>query len=126
MASKYFTLEEANSTLIKIKPLVSQLVEKQAKMSSTAQGIKPLLANINSGIASRETSELVILFAEIEALLTQIQSYGCVLKNASVGLLDFLADFNGRDVYLCWKHGEEQIEFYHDIHDGFNGRKPIK
>lgn len=125
MSAKYFTVEEANAALEEIKPLVAQLVEKQAQISTTAQAIQPLLSNIQDGIASQETSGLLLTFNEIESLLSAIQSHGCVVKNANVGLLDFLADFNGRDVYLCWKHGEDKIHFYHDIHDGFNGRKPI-
>jgi hypothetical protein len=48
-----------------------------------------------------------------------------VVKDINVGLLDFLADRHGRDVYLCWRYGEPRIEFYHDLHNGFNGRQPI-
>ncbi|MEM7330457.1 MAG: DUF2203 domain-containing protein [Chloroflexota bacterium] len=125
MPSKYFTVDEANAVLKQVEPLVAQLVEKQAQISTAAQAIQPLLTNIQDGVASQETSNLVITFSEIEALISKIQAYGCIVKNANVGLLDFLADFNGRDIYLCWKHGEDKISFYHDIHDGFNGRKPI-
>lgn len=125
MPTKYFTIEEANNLLPEIKPLVARLVEKQAKIANTAQQIRPLLTNMYQSIASPETTELTQTFAEIEQLIAQIQAYGVILKNVNVGLLDFLADFNGRDVYLCWKHGEEQVRFYHDIHDGFNGRKPL-
>lgn len=125
MPTRYFTVEEANALLPKIKPLVAQLVEKQAQVANAAQEISPLLSNLYAGVASEETNGLVQSFTEIEALLTRIQAHGCVIKNANVGLLDFLADFNGRDVYLCWKHGEDQIRYYHDVHSGFNGRKPI-
>jgi hypothetical protein len=26
---------------------------------------------------------------------------------------------------LCWRLGEEKIEFWHDVDEGFRGRKPI-
>jgi hypothetical protein len=31
---------------------------------------------------------------------------------------------DGREVYLCWQHGEEDIEFWHDLDAGFAGRRP--
>jgi len=31
----------------------------------------------------------------------------------------------GREVFFCWKSDEEDIEFYHELEEGFSGRKPI-
>jgi hypothetical protein len=33
-------------------------------------------------------------------------SFGCVLKDPSIGLIDFLSLRKGREVYLCWHLGE--------------------
>jgi hypothetical protein len=30
---------------------------------------------------------------------------------------------NGREVYLCWKYGEQKIEFWHEIDSGFSDRQ---
>ena len=68
-------------------------------------------------------SRLVLDFEEIESLIDEIQDFGCVIKDLNVGLLDFLAEKDGREVYLCWRFGEPKIEYYHDLHTGFNGRK---
>lgn len=127
MRTKYFTTEEANALLPTIAPLVRHLMEKQAEMGNTAKAISPILYQQSSqgGMASRETNALQQTFLEIEQLLSQLESFGVIVKNASVGLIDFLADFNGRDVYLCWKYGEPTITHYHDLHAGFNGRKPL-
>lgn len=127
MTIRYFTIGEANALLPQLVPLVDRLVQKQAGMGNTTKTIAPLLFTSSDpgGIASQETNELHQSFSEVEQLLDQIEAFGVVVKNASVGLIDFLADFNGRDVYLCWKFGEPSITHYHDLHSGFNGRKPI-
>jgi hypothetical protein len=126
MATKYFTLDEANRLLPVIEPLLAQLMEKQAEVVQMQRHLGDFLADSRSGgIGSPEASQMVQSFADIESLIGQIQSFGCVLKNSSIGLVDFLADHNGRDVYLCWKYGEAHISHYHDVHDGFNGRKPF-
>ena len=61
----------------------------------------------------------------IDRLLAQIHEYGCEVKDLNVGLLDFLAEMDGREVYLCWRFGEEEIAYYHDLHTGFGGRRRI-
>jgi hypothetical protein len=32
---------------------------------------------------------------------------------------------NGRVVYLCWKLGEENIGWWHELDIGFAGRQPL-
>ena len=70
-------------------------------------------------------SELAQEFADIEVLLARIQSFGCLVKDLNGGLLDFLSERDGRDVFLCWRYGEPAISFYHELHTGFNGRRPV-
>jgi hypothetical protein len=48
-----------------------------------------------------------------------------VVKDLDTGLLDFPAILNDEEVYLCWRLGEDRIRFYHGIHEGFAGRKPL-
>ena len=125
MRVKYFTVEEANALLPKVEPLMAQLLERRARVTRSASQMQPLLEDVHSDVGSHEASELVLDFRAIERLVNKIQAYGCVVKDINVGLLDFLADRHGRDVYLCWRSGEPRIEFYHDLHNGFNGRQPI-
>jgi hypothetical protein len=40
-------------------------------------------------------------------------------------LIDFPALYQGREVLLCWKLGEDRIAFWHGVDEGFRGRKPI-
>ena len=32
---------------------------------------------------------------------------------------------NGEEVFLCWKEGEEDIEYWHSLSAGYKGRRPI-
>jgi len=41
------------------------------------------------------------------------------------GLVDFPSTLDGRWIYLCWHAGEEEIAFWHEVHAGFAGRRPI-
>jgi hypothetical protein len=48
------------------------------------------------------------------------------VKDLNAGLIDFPARRDGREVLLCWRYGEPQVEFYHELHTGFAGRKRVE
>ena len=73
---------------------------------------------------SRTASLAVKEFDQLEELVRQVQSSGAILKDINLGLVDFLGEREGRDVYLCWKYGEAVIEFWHELNSGFSGRQP--
>jgi hypothetical protein len=62
---------------------------------------------------------------EMRRLLDELHAFGCELKDPDIGLIDFLALRNGREVYLCWHLGEDRIRFWHDLDAGFVGRQPL-
>lgn len=108
-----------------LEPLMGQLLEKRAKAARLARDIQPLLTDVRVDIGGAIPSQLAQEFAIIERLLARIQAFGCVVKDLNGGLLDFLSERNGRDVYLCWRYGEPIISHYHELHTGFNGRRPV-
>ena len=63
---------------------------------------------------------------QISEHLQAIQEFGVIVKDLDLGLCDFPCQMNGRIVYLCWKHGESEIQWWHDTHSGFAGRQPIE
>ena len=58
-------------------------------------------------------------------LVEEINQVGCELKDCSIGLIDYLSRHQGRDIYLCWKLGEERVNYWHELHSGFAGRQPV-
>ncbi|MBC8145774.1 MAG: DUF2203 domain-containing protein [bacterium] len=53
-------------------------------------------------------------------------SQGVQVKDIEIGLVDFpTLRRNGEEVYLCFKLGEESIEYWHSIEDGFPGRQAL-
>ncbi len=64
----------------------------------------------------------------VETLREQIeaiQDTGCVIKDIEVGLVDWPALHQGREVLLCWKYGEPEVGHWHELNTGFAGRRPI-
>ncbi|NHZ72240.1 MAG: DUF2203 family protein, partial [Aquificales bacterium] len=95
------------------------------KVMVQQQEMGDLLADLRVDVGGPVLSELAQDFDTIERMIHAIQGYGCVVKDINVGLLDFPAEKDGQEVFLCWRYGEEEIAYYHDIHEGFNGRSLI-
>lgn len=125
MAIQYFTSEEANALLPQISPLVGELLERRARVATVSRQIDDNLGDLRMDFANPEATLLTQEFAAIEVLVNQIQGFGCVVKSLEAGLVDFLAEIDGRDVYLCWRYGEPRVAYYHDLHTGFQGRKRL-
>lgn len=104
---------------------MNQLLERRAKVVESRDEVAELLGGQPSDIGGRAASELVQDFIAIERLAQKIRSYGCILKDLNVGLVDFLAQRDGREVYLCWRYGEPRVDYFHELHTGFKGRQHL-
>lgn len=125
MKPRMFTIDEANALLPVIEPLMSELLEKRARVVAMRHELGPVLDDLHSNGGSQAATEMALEFQKIQRLATRIQAYGCYLKDTNAGLIDFLAEIDGREVFLCWRYGEPRVAFYHELHTGFNGRQPV-
>lgn len=75
---------------------------------------------------NRALSRMVNDFERLDKLIHQILDTGVQIKDVNLGLLDFSALKDGREVYLCWQYGEGDIAFWHEVDAGFAGRQSIE
>ncbi len=125
MTPHYFTLPEANTIIRHIRPLMAELLKRRARVVSCRPYLHNMLENLHNNTGNALATTVAQDFVVMERLLEQIKGYGCVIKDINVGLVDFLTERDGREVYLCWRYGEDEISFYHELHNGFNGRRPV-
>ena len=57
--------------------------------------------------------------------MEELEQVGCVFKGFEEGLVDFYGTFEGRDIFWCWRAGEERIEHWHELDAGIAGRQPV-
>ena len=62
---------------------------------------------------------------QMQADVAWLDDRGIVLRDIATGLLDFPALAGGRQVLLCWRLGEDRVEYWHGTEEGFAGRKPL-
>jgi hypothetical protein len=56
----------------------------------------------------------------------ELRKLGVELKDYYQGLVDFPCWMDGREVYLCWRLGEPEVAYWHELDAGFAGRRELK
>jgi hypothetical protein len=118
ISTKYFTREEAEKTIPLVRQIVTDIINTAKEMRLVAEDIKGKV----------EEDPVIQKMAEnINGYMKELEELGCVYKdwNFSIGLVDFPAIINGKEVYLCWRTDEDEILYYHDMDKSFSDRKLI-
>jgi len=123
--AKHFTLAEARAMLPQLRQHFKELHASRERARQADEKLGNSLAksggDLGGKLVAAMTAELVALNAEIR----QLQERGVVIKDFDRGLVDFPSLRNGREVFLCWELEEDEIEFFHEIEEGYAGRERL-
>ena len=125
---KLFSEEEANELIPRLEILMRQL---QMQATSLRARIDELSVD-DPSIVHSAMSEIVGRYPELRSFATnmadaaaQIESFGCILKDIDLGLIDFPYDAGDDIVFLCWQFGESRVVAWHSVDTGFSERQPL-
>jgi hypothetical protein len=121
---RHFSRAEANALLPQLTELLSRLREAKDELTDTEAHEALAEASPANG-GGEEGRRVGVAFLEVRRLLETIEGSGIVLRDIDRGLVDFPAVIDGREVYLCWELGEEEVGFWHDMDAGYGGREPL-
>ncbi|GIW91087.1 MAG: hypothetical protein KatS3mg109_1519 [Pirellulaceae bacterium] len=132
--AKLFTVAEANATLPLVKAIVrdivalsSSIIDRRSRLDylkSRQRSNRPDVPAYADELADAER-QLARDIQQLQEYVAELEELGVELKSASEGLVDFPSMMDGRIVYLCWKHGEPEIQYWHELDAGFAGRQPL-
>jgi len=126
MQPHYFTLEEANSALQTIRPLIEEILAIRDDILKRRPEIWPVIERSAGNGGNATLSKVADDFDKLDRLVHRVLETGVQVKDINTGLLDFPAWRVDHEVYLCWKYGEDKIGYWHEIDAGFAGRQPIQ
>jgi len=125
----FFSPEKANALIPVLAPLVEDMWARRRELAIRLLEQDPALrkaagrAGASTAERRGETRRCTELKAEVVRIIDRIQSYGCIMKDLDLGLLDFPALRGGRQVFLCWKAGEPAVTHWHGTDETFKDRK---
>ncbi len=126
MRKRHLSLEETN----KLLPFVRRKMAMLAKLDRAVE----LLDNVSIMfdddflMMKQDVSENLKFHkmnADFYKIMSELLAVGCIVKDLRTGLVDFYSMHEGKEIFLCYKMGEEDIQFWHEAECGFDERKPI-
>jgi hypothetical protein len=123
---RLFTLSEANQLIPQLEDHLSAIRQAKAVLIRTKDEIKKASSKSQFGGGSFAGHHYISALEHISEHLRAIQEIGVLVKDLDIGLCDFPHQMEGRIVYLCWKYGETEIRWWHEIHSGYTDRQPLE
>ncbi len=123
--ARIYTVREARAALPRVAALMELVQAARGEIMELRPKVWPFLRRRIGNGGNAYITDLTEQFARLDGAVRQIMAMGILVKDVDKGILDFLAMRHGRRVYLCWQHGEETIDYWHDIDAGFAGRQPV-
>lgn len=118
---KYFTPEEANRTLPLVRSIVNDILRIGSQLRTRITEL------MQTGEDPRKDETCMAFSDTLKELHAELEELGCEYKDwkFNIGLVDFPAIIEGREVLLCWRSDEDSITHYHGFMEGYAGRKPL-
>ena len=127
--TRFFDIDAANAALAELGPLLATLADQRAELIRLRDRPSPPTAlraagrprsttprRRGSGCGCRASS------TRWQPAVAQIDELGITLRDIESGLIDFPALVSGRQVWLCWQLGEDDVEWWHELDDGLRRR----
>src|SRR5215471_14615832 len=113
--AQYFTRETAEALLPQLEPLLLELQRQHEMLLARRAELEALQERMRGnghglqGRLDQLRRQHATALEAANGLIRRILAFGCQLKDPAMGLIDFLALRDGREILLCWRLGEQGI-----------------
>ena len=128
--NQHFNVDDANRTLPLVRRIVEDVVrqhrlwrEKILELDLVASSARADEPRDRAAALEKEAQDLA---REIDGYQQELAELGILLKDRRMGLVDYPSEMNGKRVYLCWRLGEAEVQFWHEEDAGYSGRQPLQ
>jgi hypothetical protein len=124
VAERFYTEAEANALLPALRDVVERIRDNQRALAEdkSLATVREKASHNGGGLPSRILTDAT---QGLERDLKQLQQWGIVLRDPTIGLVDFYGERKGETIFLCWKLGEARVEWWHPLNTGIAGRQKL-
>jgi hypothetical protein len=141
--TRFYDLDSANARIPEMREILEQLKSQREdlirlrdlvleRQEAVEAGGDPSGGQPRSTDEDEPDDELRLIRLRMQGLIDQMQAavariddLGITLREIESGLIDFPALANGRQIWLCWRLGEDDIGWWHELNEGFSGRREL-
>jgi hypothetical protein len=134
--ARFYDVDRANAAIPHVREILENLRDQRLELIRLRDLVLERQNAVEAGSASRGADDpdddLRLIRLRMQGLIDQMQagvaridSLGITLRDIESGLIDFPALANGRQIWLCWRLGEEDVDWWHELSTGFDTRQPL-
>jgi hypothetical protein len=142
--ARFFDIDDANAALSELRSILTTLRDERTQLIALrdefARPTTPERGQPSGGPTDDATSaesagdsderrrlrlRMQGVIDQMQAGVARIDELGVTLREIETGLIDFPALVNGRQVWLCWRLGDDDVAWWHELSEGFSGRRPL-
>ena len=136
--TRFYDIDDANAALPEVERIMLALRDQRADlirvrdMVLAHDNVRTDEGGRSEGPAGTATADIRTLRLRMQGLIDQMQAgvsklveLDVTLREIETGLIDFAALAGGRQIWLCWRLGEGDIEWWHELSEGFSGRRRL-
>lgn len=122
MTRRLFTLDQANASLVLVRRIVGDIVKYYQQVLDCQEIMEASQQNGSREQLEMCQKDLINHVNRLQRCADELAGVGLELKDWALGIVDFPSLRDGREVRLCWQHGEESVHFWHSA-DADCGRR---
>ena len=138
--TRLYDIDEANEALPEVEAILLALRDQRTELIRLRDAVLRAGDHDDDGEAGQSApdetpapdAELRLVRLRMQGLIDQMQAgvirlveRDVTLREIETGLIDFPAIANGRAIWLCWRLGEGDVDWWHEHEDGFAGRRRL-
>jgi hypothetical protein len=138
--TRFYDIDDANAAIPDLEQILGLLAGQRADLvrlrdealasrpspgASSEGGAEPATTTVDADELRLARLRMQGLVDQMAAGVARIEAMGITLRDIPEGLVDIPALVSGRQIWLCWKRGETEIGYWHDLETGFAGRQPL-
>jgi hypothetical protein len=122
--NKHYTRAEAQALLPLVRLWLKRIFQLCKELQKAEERVNKIMKS-GCDVGGPLVNSWLRTQADLKDVMLEFQRREIQIKDLDRGLLDFPAIVDGKEVFLCWEDGEEDIEFWHDIDTGYAGRQRL-
>jgi hypothetical protein len=137
--TRFYDIDAANETLPEAREILTVLAEHRLELIRLRDRLLELQNDDDAGAGGEALGRRDVAVADekrlrlrmqgiidqMQASVARLEELSITLRDIQTGLIDFPALVAGRQICLCWRLGEDQIEWWHELSEGFGGRRRL-
>ena len=120
----HYTRDEARALLPQLRIWLDQIAFARHNLGKLDRQLTQALG-LGDDLGGEMVNRYVRTLAQVKDILQRFAAREIMIKDVDRGLIDFPAFVGGKEVFLCWEKGEEDVEHWHDLDTGFGGRERL-